>query len=242
MRALLLAAGFGSRLRPLTDNIPKCLVDINGKPLLEIWLDCLFQSQKIERVLINTHYLHEKVTEFVDKSQWRERVDFVHEENLLGTAGTLIANKKYFKGERFFVAHADNLSYFDLDSFIDFHQNRPNKIEITMLSFETDMPSNCGIIELEDDTVIGFHEKIDKPPGNLANGAVYIFEPTVLDDFITSNKNSTSDVCFDISNDILPSYLGRIQAYGKCEYHRDIGTLDGLKKGRIEYGIISNGQ
>ncbi|MEQ9519821.1 MAG: sugar phosphate nucleotidyltransferase, partial [Parvibaculum sp.] len=80
MRALLLAAGMGQRLRPITDTIPKCLVPIHGRPLLGIWLDHVFaRDSGIERVLINTHYLASQVERFVSNSLWAERIDLVYE-------------------------------------------------------------------------------------------------------------------------------------------------------------------
>ena len=88
MRALLLSAGLGTRLQPFTNTVPKCLIPIHGRPLLDYWLDLLFE-QGIERVLINTHYLPSMVTEHIAKSIWFDRIDTVFEEQLLGTAGTI---------------------------------------------------------------------------------------------------------------------------------------------------------
>ena len=67
MKALLLAAGFGTRLRPITDSIPKCLVDINGRPLLEIWIELLVNAG-VNDILVNTHYLSDQVNFFVNNS------------------------------------------------------------------------------------------------------------------------------------------------------------------------------
>ena len=91
MRALLLAAGLGTRLRPITDTIPKCLVPINGAPLLQIWLERLTEAG-IGPFLINTHYLEEQVKTFLEESAFLERAKLIHENYLLGTAGTLIEN------------------------------------------------------------------------------------------------------------------------------------------------------
>ena len=91
MRAILLAAGYGTRLRPLTNTIPKCLVPIKGVPLLQIWLERLTNAG-IGPFLINTHYLPKEVEGFAESSRYRDQVTLVHEPELLGTAGTLIAN------------------------------------------------------------------------------------------------------------------------------------------------------
>src|SRR3954465_6326893 len=98
MRALLLAAGIGSRLRPITDTTPKCLVEVQGRPLLDYWLDLVFEGG-IERVLLNTHWLAPQVEAHVAKSRWADRIDLVYEETLLGTGGTVLANRDWFQGE-----------------------------------------------------------------------------------------------------------------------------------------------
>ena len=230
MKALLLAAGFGSRLRPLTDNIPKCLVPIHGKPLLDYWLDLLLNNG-IDRILINTHYLSETVQTHISQSPWQSQVDQVHESRLLGTGGTLRANANYFKNEAFFVAHADNLTQFDPKAFIHAHQNRDKTTLITMMTFDTDSPSTCGIVELDEDNhVIAFHEKQSNPPGRRANAAVFIFEPEVLNYIQSLDKPE-----IDISLDIIGHFIGRIQTYHNDQYHRDIGNLESLRLAELEF-------
>ena len=87
MRALLLAAGLGTRLRPITDSVPKCLVPIRGRPLLGYWFDILFRGG-VDRALVNLHYHADAVRSFIPASPWRGRIETVYEEKLLGTAGT----------------------------------------------------------------------------------------------------------------------------------------------------------
>ena len=230
MRALLLAAGLGTRLRPLTDRVPKCLVPIHGKPLLEYWFDLLL-SGPVETALVNTHYLPDTVRTFVARSAWRSRIALVHEETLLGTGGTVLKNRRYFEDSAFMVVHADNLSRFDVTAFVERHIHRPAGAEITMMTFKTDVPETCGIVEEDvQGLVVGFHEKVPNPPGNLANGAVYIFEPSVID-FISSLGRPV----IDLSTEIIPHYVGRMCTYLNTGYHRDIGTLEGLRRAEAEY-------
>lgn len=230
MRALLLGAGFGARLRPITDRVPKCLVPIHGKPLLEYWLDLLLASG-VDRVLINTHYLPEAVRQFIAGSQWKDRVTLVHEEILLGTGGTILRNRAFFENGAFMVAHADNLTRFDPLAFMARHRNRPPGVEITMMTFETDTPQSCGIVE-EDSAgrVIAFHEKVAKPPGNRANGAVYIFEPAVIVFLAGLGKE-----IIDLSTEVIPHYLGRICTFHNTDYHRDIGSPESLRLAELEF-------
>ena len=231
MRTLILAAGLGTRLRPLTETIPKCLVPIRGKPLLEYWFELLFPGGAIERGLVNTSYLAETVRDHLATSPWRDRVDLVHENELLGTGGTILRNRAWFGNQPFMVAHGDNLTCFDVAAFIERHRNRPLGTEITMMTFPTDTPSSCGIIETDDrDIVIEFHEKVENPPGNNANGAVYIMEPSVIDFLEGMNQKA-----IDISTEVLPAYLGKIYTFWNDVYHRDIGTIDSLRKAEAEY-------
>ena len=232
MRALLLAAGLGTRLRPLTETVPKCLIPIHGKPLLGYWFDLLLKPETgIDRVLVNTSYLPELVRGFVAASPWRERVDLIHETELLGTGGTALCNADFFGGEAFMVVHADNLSRFDPAAFIARHRARPPAAAITMMTFATDTPQSCGIVELDErGLVTQFHEKVANPPGNQANGAVYIFEPDVLD--FMRGLNQTA---IDLSTQVIPAFMGRIYTFANTDYHRDIGTLASLEQAHRDY-------
>lgn len=225
MKALLLAAGFGTRLRPLTLDLPKCLVPINGRPLLDYWLEITSDS-KIESVLVNLHYLPEKVVKCIDESPYNTKVTTVYEEELLGTAGTLLENKIFFGTDPILMIHADNFSVFDLDAFIQAHDARPKECEITMMTFKTDVPETCGILELDDRNIVRkFHEKVSNPPGDLANGAVYIIESSV---FSFLESLGTREI--DFSTQVLPFFLGRIFTFHNDQYHRDIGTMESYQK------------
>ena len=230
MNALLLAAGYGTRLRPLTDTIPKCLVPIHGKPLLAYWLDLLL-SGGIERAVINTHYLADRVAAFVAKSPWRNRIELAYEAQLLGTGGTVLANRKFFGDRAFMVVHADNLSQFDVRSFIECHARRPRQAVLTMMTFDTDAPETCGIVVIDKEGIVReMHEKARNPPSRRANAAVYIFEPEVID-FMTGLDKPV----VDISTEVIPHYLGRIHTFHNAGYHRDIGNPESLRRAEQEF-------
>lgn len=219
MKAILLAAGFGTRLRPLTNTIPKCLVPIKGKPLLQIWIERLIGSG-IGPFLINTHYLSEQVNTFIGSSPFKDKVTLMHENKLLGTAGTLIGNLDFFQGEDGMLIHADNYCLADFNAFVQAHLHRPPECVITMMTFQTDDPENCGIVELDNrGVVLGFHEKVKSPPGNLANGAVYILSAGLLN----SLSNELHSVT-DFSTQVLHRFLGRIYTYETPEVFLDVGT------------------
>ncbi|MGT2440285.1 nucleotidyltransferase family protein [Bradyrhizobium betae] len=235
MRALLLAAGIGSRLRPITATTPKCAVMIDDRPLLYHWLDLLFEAG-IERVLINTHWLAEQVQALVKASPWSSKIDLVHEEALLGTGGTVLANRHWFQGQPFLLAHADNLTDFDVTGLIAAHRARPPSHVLTMLGFRTDDPRSCGILELDDrGSVLAFHEKVRDPPGNLANGAVYVFEPEIVDAIADVGRPVV-----DLSTEIIPRFIGRILCVETYRYHRDIGTPQSLRQARAEFAARVN--
>lgn len=234
MRALLLAAGFGTRLRPLTDQIPKCLASIHGRPLLAYWLEALFADRRIERILINTHYRADQVEAFVDASPWRDRIDLVHESQLLGTGGTILANRAYFGGGPLFVAHSDNLTDARIERLLDAYLGGGSDLLAALLAFRTATPWTCGILELDATShVVGFHEKVAEPPGNLASGAVYVFSPAVVDRIAALGKPIV-----DLSTEILPGLLPHVLAVEHRGFFMDIGSPEALERARATF--ISN--
>lgn len=225
MRAILLAAGLGTRLRPLTNKVPKCLLLIKKKPLLEILLKQLKESD-IGPFLINTHYYSKQVEEFIETSGFSDQVELVHESKLLGTAGTLIANLDFYQDEDGLLMHADNYCLADFDAFVEAHNRRPSGCLMTMMTFSTSVPCLCGIVELDKKgVVIGFHEKVDNPPGNIANGAIYILSKELIGILKTDFTNSK-----DFSKEVIPAMIGKIFTYETKNFFIDIGTTDNLRK------------
>lgn len=227
---MLLAAGVGSRLRPVTDTVPKCLVPIHGRPLLDYWLDAIAPGAD-DRVLVNTHYLAGAVSRHLDASPWRAALDVVYEPALLGTGGTLAANRAWLGEAAFVVAHADNLTDVDLRALMAAHARRPAGCAMTLLAFRTDDPRSCGILELDGNRVVqAFHEKVEQPPGDLANAAVYVMEPEVADLACSFGRPFV-----DLSTEIIPRLVGRIFAVEHHGYHRDIGTVESLRRAEREF-------
>ena len=129
------------------------------------------------------------------------------------------------------LVHADNLSLFDVRAFVNRFERRGPDIAMTMMTFCTDQPSACGIVELDADGVVqAFHEKVANPPGNLAKGAVYILAPEVIDYVASLGKEVV-----DFSTEVLPHYMGRINTFHNGVYHRDIGTMESLALAQSEY-------
>jgi mannose-1-phosphate guanylyltransferase len=223
LKAILLAAGYGTRLKPLTNTIPKCLVQIHDRPLLDYWFESLNKTG-INDILINTHYLSSKVEDFIIQNNYKCTIKY--EKELLGTAGTLINNLDFIGLNECLLIHADNFSLIDLNALINAHKNRPVSCLMTMLTFRTDKPTTCGIVELNSENVVtGFHEKKLNPPGNLANAAIYILSI----DFLTELKHNLHNIK-DFSTELINKYLGKIYSFETKDIFIDIGTPENYLK------------
>jgi len=210
--------------------VPKCLVEINGRPLLDYWIELLSKGGVVE-ILINLHHLPEAVRSYVESCLHPVRITTVYEKSLLGTGGTLLKNRDFFRREPSLLVHADNLSSFDVRAFIRRYEKRERGIEITMMTFDAVEPEECGIVELDQRGVVrAFHEKVKNPPGNLANGAVYVMSPSVMD-FLAGLGKET----IDFSTEVLPHFMGRINTFHNGIYHRDVGTVESLLAAQIDF-------
>ena len=227
MKAFLLAAGVGSRLRPVTDTIPKCMVAIGGRPLLDIWLDA-FDAAGVDEVLVNVHYLPDAVRHHVAARTKAPTVRAAFEPELLGSAGTLAANRHWVDGEEMFLAcYADNLTDFDLRSLIQAHQKHAPIATWTV--FHSERPSAGGVVELDSSgTVVGFVEKPDNPVSDLVNAGMYAFHPRVLDEIGGPPPR-------DIGYHLLPRLVGRAKAIPVEGYFRDVGTVDAYRRAQQDW-------
>lgn len=222
MKAFLLAAGLGTRLKPITDTVPKCLVPVAGKPMLSYWFD-LFRKYGITDVLINLNHLPDQVRKFVTENDEDIKVTLVHEEILLGSLGTIFTNKSYVEGEeRFFIFYADTLTNVDLGDMLKIH--KASGKPFTMGLFHADNPSSCGIVELDEhNIIIGFEEKPQKPKSPLANAGLYIMDTSLLNDI-----KLRQDKLLDIGYDLLPTLVSNMCGYELTNFVLDIGTHDNL--------------
>ena len=224
MRAILLAAGLGTRLRPMTLKKPKCLMEINKQPLLHIWINKL-QSIGIKDVLINTHYLADQVVTSVDKFKDSLNISIAYEKELLGTAGTLIDNLNFCTEDTILI-HADNVMEEDLSQFCHAHNYRPKNCLMTMLTFVTKNPKNCGIVKTNNKNIVTkFYEKSTEDHGKLANAAIYLLSKNFLDILRIEHRNA-----IDFSNHIIPKYLNQIYSYKTKKNFIDIGSFDQYKE------------
>jgi mannose-1-phosphate guanylyltransferase len=227
VKAFLLAAGVGSRLRPITDTTPKCMLVIGDRPLLDIWLDA-FDRAGVDEVLVNLHHLPDVVRRHIAARSGPPSVRTFFEPELLGSAGTLLANRKWVEDEEFFLAcYADNLTDFDLRSLIDAHREHGTIATLTV--FHSENPSAGGVVELDAvRRVTGFVEKPSEPASDLTNAGMYAFHPSVLDEFDGLRSR-------DIGYDLLPRLVGKARAVLVDGYFRDIGTPDAYRRAWEEW-------
>jgi mannose-1-phosphate guanylyltransferase len=217
MKAFLLAGGHGTRLRPLTDSVPKCLVPIQGRPLLDIWLDLCARSG-ISDVLINLHSHAHPIEQHLQRSGSPVNVCLVHEERLLGSAGTIAANRAWVGSDSaFWIFYSDVLTNTNLRRMSDFHFHHGSSATLGL--YQVPDPSRCGVAITDDrGVIIDFEEKPQAPRSNWAFSGLMMAGPDFFDLI-------PSSIPADIAFHVLPRLLGRMRAYPITDYLLDIGTL-----------------
>jgi mannose-1-phosphate guanylyltransferase len=232
VKAFLLAAGLGTRLRPLTDTVPKCLVPIAGQPLLSYWM-ALLARHGFDDVRINVHHLPEPVRAFA-RACAHPRLTVFEEPVLLGSAGTIRANREWAAdGEPFLVAYADNLTNVDLSALMAVH--RRHRPLLTMGLFRADEPTRCGIAELDGDesdgVIVGFEEKPRSPRSNLANAGLYVTDARIID-------RIPDAAVADFGHDVLPAIAGSMRGHLLRGRLIDVGTRASYEQAQREAAVL----
>lgn len=238
MKAYLLAAGRGERLRPLTDVTPKCLLPLEGEPLLGRWLRAC-RRHGIEEVLLNTHHLAEEVRRYAEgpARDYGVGIRLFHETTLLGSAGTVRAARDFVVGEEsFFIIYADNLTDADLGGMAAWHA--AHDATMTVGLFRAPRPDRCGVAVLDGaGRVIAFEEKPARPRSPWASAGLYVAR-TGLFEFLDEAWAATGEdpsrmhgtrpagTLFDFAFDILPrlALAGELHGYLLQERLIDVGT------------------
>lgn len=182
MKAMILAAGVGSRLDPLTRNVPKPLVPILNRPVMEYLIE-LLKKHGFNEIMVNLHYLGDQIEQyFGNGSKWGVEIHWSHEDKLWGDAGSLKRVEDFFKDETFLVIGGDDLTDMDLTKLVKTHREK-EALSTIALSLVDD-PSEYGIVLMnEDGRITRF---LEKPKGevifsNTANTGVYVFEPDIFE-------------------------------------------------------------
>ena len=227
MKAYLLVAGKGTRLKPYTDQHPKCLIPIHGTPLLAIWIE-LLARHGVTEILINTHHHAHQVERFLDSARAGTSVDIrtVYEPQLLGSAGTIGQNSRFVAGDTdFIVAYADNLTNLNLAKMVDFHHKfRSMGGILTMGLIHAPDPRACGIVTMDAECrIIRFVEKPREPESDLANGGIYICGSELFD-YMENPRNGAQEL-LDLGHHVLPRLVGKMFGFPIApSFLQDIGT------------------
>lgn len=230
MKAVILCAGEGERLRPLTLTTPKPLLPIGNKPLIEHTIEWLARYD-IQDLFINLHHLGEVIEAHLgDGNKYGAHITYSHEKELQGTAGALRAFSDRLD-EPFVVVYGDILTQFDLGKLEAFH--RAHGGIGTLVVQRTDRPHDCDIVEIDtDNRIVGLHHAPgDFSHGNLGNAALYLLEPEILE-FLPQRGAA------DFVVDLFPQALaeGRaLYAYESDEELLDIGTRERYKEAQRRY-------
>ena len=238
MKAFLLTAGLGTRLRPLTDSMPKCLLPIGGQPLLEIWLE-LLGKHGVKEALVNTHWYADKVERFLsadyadqinNEKRLEPNIKLFHEPKLLGSAGTLLADKDWVAdGQPFFILYGDNLTNVNLSKMLTFH--RQHGLPFTLGVFRAEMPETCGIADVDEEGIVtGFVEKPERPRSDLAAAGVYVADGRIFEYFPEGAEGMR---LLDLGFHVIPRLVGHMKAYFIEEFLMDIGTVDSYEKAQM---------
>ncbi len=221
----LMAGGFGTRLRPLTDNCPKPLLKVGNKPILETTL-INFVKSGFHNFYISTHYMSEMIREhFGDGSKWGVNISYIHEDMPLGTAGALGLLPKSIESLPLIMMNGDILTNIDFQKLLEFHNTE--KADATMCVREYSFQIPYGIVKGKDGTVEYLEEK---PVQKFhVNAGIYILNPCVLGCVSANQKVDMPD--------LLESQMKsdrKVKMFPIHEYWLDIGRMDDFHRAQQE--------
>ncbi len=223
MKAVILAGGLGTRLRPITYEIPKPLIPVKKKPIINHLID-LFHKHDIEKIGVLASRSHER-----DFEKWRdvwkeempdEKIELFYEETPRGTFGGMELLKDWIGEESFVLTNGDELKDFDLNQLREFHASHDGIASIWMV--EVPNAHEYGVPILDGMKITEFLEKPEHPPSNFINSGLYVFDPEVFDYVDFSQEQISTE------RDIFP----RLAKEGKLFGHKiegrwfDCGNLE----------------
>lgn len=218
-KAVILVGGKGTRLRPLTLNMPKCMMNVRGKTIAEHLFD-LLKKYGTRDVILCVGYMKEKVKEhYGDGSKFGVNITYVEEDEPLGTAGPLKLAKKHLK-DSFIVTNGDELKNINIPRMFRLHK-RKNALATIALTTVMD-PTNYGVAKLSGSRILEFVEKpkADEAPSNLINAGFYLLEPEVID--------MIPDGFSMLEKDVFPKLAkqGRLRGFPFEGQWFDIGNME----------------
>ena len=228
LKAMIMAAGVGSRLEPLTKSVPKPLVPVANRPVMDILIDNL-KSIGVHDVVSNTYYLAEQIIDRYKNGFCGINFNFIKEETLSGTAGGLKKCQFFFdEGDEFIVLSADGLTNADLQKGIDIHRKSGVIATIGIKEISHEEVSHFGVVVTDETGYISeFQEKpsVHEAKSNFINTGIYIFDYRIFD-YIPANT------FYDFAKNVFPELLKahEINTFVIDNYWTDIGTLAQYKQ------------
>ena len=236
MKAMVMAAGLGTRLRPLTDFLPKPMMPVANRPVLHHLLNLLHRHD-VNEVGVNLHVAPDTIKDyFGDGSSLDMEIRWSYEPELLGTAGGTKKLEDYWGGETILITSGDGLHDIDVTALLG-HHKRTGALATLAVKPVSD-PSLYGVLILDRDTrVRGFQEKPgrDEARSDLANCGVYVIEPELL-------ERIPAGTFMDFGQDLWPALVAAgepIYAYTTMAYWNDVGDLDALRNGILD-AVLGN--
>lgn len=223
LKAMIMAAGVGSRLDPLTQLVPKPLVPIANKPVMDILLEYLAKIG-VRSVISNTHYLADKIIERYSNNSFGINFNYIKEDTLSGTAGGLKKCQYFFdEDEDFIVLSGDGVSNVDLLRGLQVHKNSNAIATIGIKQIPKNEVSHFGVVVTDSDGFITeFQEKpsVQEAKSNYINTGIYIFNYKIF-------EYIPEDTFYDFAKNVFPQllYEKQINTFEISEYWSDIGTL-----------------
>jgi NDP-sugar pyrophosphorylase family protein len=240
MKAMILAAGLGTRLRPLTETIPKPLLPVGGMPLI-VWNLLLLRTGGIRDVIINLHYLGSMIEEALgDGARWDMRIAYSYEPELLGTGGGVKAAEEFFEGESFLVINGDTLISLNLPAFLEFHRSQ-NGVA-TLVLRDDPHPEQWGAVESDvQDRILRIngqgHDRVGSPTAAHTRmfAGVHILHPSLLD-------GAPTETPFSIIDSYTKALAGgsRLLGFVHAGYWSDVGTVERYSQAcaDVEAGLL----
>jgi len=208
--ALILAGGFGTRLRPLTCTRPKPLFPLGNKPLSEISVERLAESGVVERVIFAINYQAEKIMQYFGTGEkYGIEIKYAKEKRPLGTGGPIKNAQTLLDDSPFLVLNGDVISLIDYKDMLNFHKQRGDALG-TIALYPVEYPSRYGAVELDHAyRILRFVEKPapGEEPSNLINAGTYVLDPEVFD-YIPNNEP------FSIERGVFPIFADQMKLYG----------------------------
>jgi NDP-sugar pyrophosphorylase family protein len=240
MKAVLLAAGLGTRLRPLTNSKPKVMVEVKGKPVL--WYQVrLLEYYGISDIWINVHWLPDEVVDyFGDGSRLGVKINYSYGGELLGTAGTLLnpqsGIEEDLRGGSFLVVYGDHVTDLDYDKLVAFHRRSTALMSLSL--YRSDIPWEKGVVETDGEgRVLWMKEKPARGEirTDQVSAGIYVCEPGVL--------RYIPDGFSDWGKNVIPKILSsgeRLYGWDTGAYLEDVGAPEGLEKVRrdVKQGLV----